>query len=510
MSFVPITGTATFRRAEPPRESSIDFSDARREVTLPIRGALPVLSKAHVDDSKHPSVALLSGAALLGLRYVAAGRLAPGSDSWVVELDAGEDDRIAMLAKSRAWGDVDATEAEAIVRSVIDAVVDAMPRRPPSESAQHGTRRPRRDREADFSGRLRRLVEERHVAGPDNRPHLVTLSLRVEADEQELLDGTCRLVLQVHDERDPVHVCDAALLWTESGPSAAHGFGDRARTHATIALRAAADAWPVLDRLLEERVPDSITLDGDELAELLEDGVDALDRAGVPLLWPRSLNRELTARGVLTPRNDDNPLMTGLFGPDAMFSFRWELALHGETLTADEMDELARAATPIIKLRDNWMVVDPRMARRARRRLIREVKPIQALAATLTGVVKVEEQEVAVVVGATLEKVRTALVGARDEGAGAHARHSPGDLARLSAPRPHLAGAADVARARRVSRRRHGTRQDGHPDRAPSAPGRGRPAWPDARGVPGLPARQLGGRDPALRARCPGPALPRR
>ncbi len=247
---------------------------------------------------------------------------------------------------------------------------------------------------------------------PDDRPHLVSLSLRIEADEQELIDGSCRLVLQVHDERNAAHVADAALLWTESGPDASHGFGDRARTHATIALQAAADAWPVLERLLEARVPDAITLDGDELASLLEDGVAALESRGVPVLWPRSLGRELTARTVLTPRKDDNPLMTGLFGPDAMFSFKWELALHGETLTSEEMDRLATATTPIIKLRDNWIVVDPRMARRARRRLVREVKPVQALAATLTGVVKVEEQDVPVVVGATLERVRADLVTA--------------------------------------------------------------------------------------------------
>ncbi|MGD9960645.1 DEAD/DEAH box helicase [Nocardioides sp.] len=405
MSFVPITGTATFRLADPPRESAVDFTDDGRAVTLPIRGALPVLSKAQADDSSHPSVALLSGAALLGLRLVAAGRIEPGPGAWVVRLDEAEEDRIAMLAKARAWGDLDAIEAEHLVRSVIAAVVDAVPRRPPSEQV-------RREPRPHFTTRLQRLVEERRIQVPDDRPQLVTLSLRVEADEQELSEGSCRLVLQAHDERNPLHVCDAALLWTESGPSSSHGFGDRARTHATIALRAAADAWPVLDRLLEERVPDTLHLDGDELTSLLEDGVAGLEAAGVPVLWPRALNRELTARTVLSPRKDDNPLMTGLFGPDAMFSFKWELALHGETLTTEEMDQLAQAATPIIKLRDNWMVVDPRMARRARKRLIRDVKPIQALAATLTGVVSVEDQDVPVVVGATLEKVRASLVGA--------------------------------------------------------------------------------------------------
>ncbi len=65
MSFVPVTGPATFRPADPPREGVVEFSDERRTVALPIRAALPVLTKAHARDDVHPSVGLLSGAALL-------------------------------------------------------------------------------------------------------------------------------------------------------------------------------------------------------------------------------------------------------------------------------------------------------------------------------------------------------------------------------------------------------------------------------------------------------------
>ena len=47
MSFVPVTGPASFRAGEPPRDGVVEFSDERRTVALPIRGALPVLTKAH-------------------------------------------------------------------------------------------------------------------------------------------------------------------------------------------------------------------------------------------------------------------------------------------------------------------------------------------------------------------------------------------------------------------------------------------------------------------------------
>ena len=242
-------------------------------------------------------------------------------------------------------------------------------------------------------------------------PALVTISLRVEADEEELVAGSVRLVLQVHDELDPLHLCDAALLWT--GTSEDHGFGDRARTHAAIALRAAAHAWPVLDRLLELRVPDEITLDTDELVSLLDDGVAALRRVGVDVLWPRSLGRDLTTRAALEHRDEraqEGPLMTGLFGPDAMFAFKWQVALHGEPLSDAEMRQLATAASPVLKLRGAWTVVDPQVARKAKKRLIRTITPVQAVAAALTGTVEVEEGEAEVIVGASLLKVRERLL----------------------------------------------------------------------------------------------------
>jgi len=408
LSFVPVTGPATFQPADPPRESVVEFSDDRRTVALPLRAALPVLSKAQTRDDLHPSVGLLSGAVLLGLRMVAAGKLRPheSAPAWrVAPLDADDADRVARLAASR--GADDPVAAETLVRQVLDAVADAMPRAAPV------TRHPARDGSGpdDFAARLeRRLARSRRRE--EEPPQLVRISLRVEADEEELVAGAVRLVLQVHDERDPLHVCDAAELFTGTD----HGFGSRARTHATIALRTAANAWPVLDRLLALRVPDQITLDSDELVSLLEHGVAALDERGVEVLWPKSLGRDLTSSAVLdrhgpsAPREDR--LHDGLFGTDALFGFRWQLALHGEPLTDEEMDRLAHAAAPIIKLRGSWAVVDPALARKARKRLIRTARPAEALASALTGTVQVSDVDEQVHVGASLLRLREQVLAA--------------------------------------------------------------------------------------------------
>ncbi|HET9996611.1 MAG TPA: DEAD/DEAH box helicase [Nocardioides sp.] len=401
---VPVTGPARVRAADPPRDSSVEFSDGVTTVSLPVREALPVLARARRGGRPHPTVAVLAEAGILALRLVGAGRFEPGDGRWLPSaLDPDEDERVRRLAteaSSDAWPP---SAAESAVRDLVAAVVDALPRGTPGASTP-GFRR-RLDAEL---GRPRPLG-----ASGAGLPALVTVSLRVEADEEELVAGSVRLVLQVHDELDPLHLCDAALLWT--GGAEDHGFGDRARTHAAIALRAAAHAWPVLDRLLELRVPDEITLDTDELVSLLDDGVAALRRVGVDVLWPRSLGRDLTTRAALEHRDEraqEGPLMTGLFGPDAMFAFKWQVALHGEPLNDAEMRQLASAASPVLKLRGAWTVVDPQVARKAKKRLIRTITPVQAVAAALTGTVEVEEGEAEVVVGASLLKVRERLLGA--------------------------------------------------------------------------------------------------
>ncbi len=436
MSFVPVTGPARLLVGEPPREGSVEFTDERRTIVLPIRGALPVLGRVRDQDDLHPSVALLAGTALLGLQLVAGGRFAPasGGDHWsVAGLDVADEQRIADLARSRARdGGFDEATAEGVVRAFLDAIADTVPRTSPARSRRTASTPAARPRVGaataggapadvtpdEFSQKLQQRIARMRARSRgerlDDRPHLVSISFRVEADEEELVAGAVRLVLQVHAADNPAHVADAALLWAEAGPEASHGFGERARTHAAIALRSAAEAWPVLDRMLDLRVPDQLVLDTDEILSLLDAGAEALGQAGHPVLWPRYLDRDVTARVELGAAGTkrEEALQDGLFGPDALFGFQWQLALHGEPLSDEEMDELARTTRPFIKLRDNWVAVDSALVKRARKRLIRTVTPVQALAATLTEVVDVEDVAYDAVVGASLLKVRERVLQA--------------------------------------------------------------------------------------------------
>ncbi len=395
---VPLDGPAVFRPGRPPRAGVVELGPEGRSRVLSMREALPVLARAHGRADLSESARALSEATVLALRLVASGRTEPVAEEdlaphWRIgDLDEDEAARVEEIA-ARADG--------LPVARLLDAVADTLPRSAPTGGAPAGW------------ALRERLTGQRR--GADRRPHLVTISLRVEADEEELVAGAVRLVLQVHDEQDPLHVRDAVDLWTRTEEE--HGFGERARVHATLALRGAAEGWPVLDRLLELQVPDQITLDTDELVSLLDTGVAALRDRSVDVLWPRSLGRDLTTTTVLDRRPDstrEEPLVEGLLGRESLFSFHWQVALHGDPLTAAEMDRLAAATTPLLKLRDQWMVVDPAVARRAKRRLVRTVSPVQAVAAALTGVVEVDDVDHDVVVGASLlavrEQLRTAAV----------------------------------------------------------------------------------------------------
>ncbi|HET7683575.1 MAG TPA: DEAD/DEAH box helicase [Marmoricola sp.] len=396
----------------PARESAVRFTGPRRELELPMRGAIPVLTRAMRADDAHASVTLLAAASMLALKLVAAGRVRRSEDDteWRVgPLDRADEDRIRALATARAYDDLDADAAERLIRQLLDAVADTMTRQPTRIAP-----RPRSVRPA-LSDRLADRVEDR-AAAADDLPDRVSVSLRVEAPAELLEGGQVSLVLQVHELDDTAHVVDAERLWLDPGGlDTAHGFSPRARVRVSVALREAAAAWPTLGRLLRRQVPDRIILEEDELADLLENGLTALAATGVDVFWPRGLRQELTPRAEveLRPRHRDDPLMTGLFGPDALFSFDWRLALGDDPLTDDEMRSLTEATGPVIRLRDNWVVIDPAVARRARRRRQRrELKPGEAVRAALTGQVDVDGTPVDVHPGASIGRLRDRIVDA--------------------------------------------------------------------------------------------------
>ena len=413
-----------FEAADPPRASSMVFwsehpSDlpdgagraGELEVVVPeqagvrrrtvparrllVAEALPLLSRARSDPAAHPAVALWGAATLVALGLVARGRLVPGLstgdlDAWRVgPLDPADIERVralaaAMPAQARAvpvddTAPIELPDAEALIRGFLDAVADGMPRTAAAARLGGGTLFA--DLRSQRVPRLRMWADE-IAAGLDSA---VRISLRVDVPDGDFTHGAFRAVVQVHSAADPTLMTDAGDLWRGH-----RGFGPRARIDTVVAVRRAARVWPLLDRLLQGAIPDQVLLTDDDVVELLSAVGPQLAAAGVDVHWPKGLTRALTAKAVLGQREPPPSDVPAFFSGDSLLSFNWQLALGGDPLTEEEMDRLAEAHRPIVRLRDQWLLLDPEVARKARSRALRPVRPIEALSAALTGSAYVE------------------------------------------------------------------------------------------------------------------------
>ncbi|WP_181768929.1 DEAD/DEAH box helicase, partial [Streptomyces albidus (ex Kaewkla and Franco 2022)] len=203
-------------------------------------------------------------------------------------------------------------------------------------------------------------------------------------------------IVQVHSLADPTLVADAAQLW-----HGADHFGPRARIDTLLALRRAARVWSPLERLLERPVPDVLALTEPEVSDLLGRVATRLAAAGVAVHWPREVARELTATAVIRPAPGSASDGFGFFESDELLEFHWQLALGDEQLSEAEMDALAEAHRPVVRLRGQWVLVDPGLVRKARKRHLGLLDPVEALSAALTGSAEMDGETVeAVPVGA--------------------------------------------------------------------------------------------------------------
>ncbi|WP_329333012.1 SNF2-related protein [Streptomyces sp. NBC_00663] len=405
-------------------------------LTVPLAEALPLLVRARRDPAAHPATACWGAAALHALRLTARGRLLPGltvtgHDAWRAgPLDPDDIAHLRAIAAALPYeghavplpgpGPLRLPEPEALMRAFLDAVADTLPRTP---AAPFASGRPFADRRPQYLPGAYDWAAE-VAAGMDAG---VRISLRLDLSAYELFDAGDEVrsagaaIVQVHSLADPTLVADAAALWAGEADAV---FGPRARVDAALAVRRAARVWPPLDRLAEQDVPDVLALSQHELGDLLGVAATRLAAAGVAVHWPRDLAHDLSAAAVVRPAPGSATDGTGFFESEELLQFRWQLALGGDPLTEAEMDTLAEAHRPVVRLRDQWVLVDPALVRKARKRELGLLDPVDALSVALTGTTEVDGETVeAVPVGAlaALRDRLTAGIRPAEPPAGLHA-----------------------------------------------------------------------------------------
>ena len=132
--------------------------------------------------------------------------------------------------------------------------------------------------------------------------------------------------------------------------------------------------YPELVSGLRTACPSGLGLDTEGAYHFLSTAAPLLDEAGfgvlLPSWWDRrgrlglALSAHTPVDGVVAKKKK--------FGRDQLFEFRWELAIGDDTLTEDEIAALAETKAPLIRLRGQWVAVDPEQLRRGLEFLTRE------------------------------------------------------------------------------------------------------------------------------------------
>jgi superfamily II DNA or RNA helicase len=354
---------------------------------LAVRDVLDDLVQLGPDAEVSRSVAAWGHVARVAVGLAARGRLQPaivgGVDTWVLA-PLGEEDRQVRAALA-AWippeshclalvEDGPNMLAPAVaVSGFYGAVADSLPRTAAAGIAS-GLRAWAGDAPADVADLERFLPRadagERTIVG-------LRVAMPGEADEPFTVE------LQLRSAVDPSLVIDASDLWA----GATAGLGPDTETDLLLGLRRGARLWPPLERLLAEPCPTSLELADHEAIDLFGPLATDLAGAGVEVLIPSALTRTLEARAHVEPPPGagDGPAQ---FDLATACELSWRGVLGGEPLTEQELSELAETRRPLVRLRGEWVVVDPAVVSKLGRR--DTLSGADALVAALSGEVEID------------------------------------------------------------------------------------------------------------------------
>ncbi|MDT0529872.1 SNF2-related protein [Micromonospora sp. DSM 115977] len=170
--------------------------------------------------------------------------------------------------------------------------------------------------------------------------------------------------LQAADEPS-LHV-DAGQVWRAPASVAGlAGRGDDPQETLLAELGRASRLWPELDTALRTATPEALELDVEGAHRFLREGAPVLHAAGFAVLLPSWWRRPSSRLGArLQARSRTAPgtvaATAGGVGLDALVDYRWEVSLGDQPLTAEELASLAALKTPLVRLRGQWVELDPK------------------------------------------------------------------------------------------------------------------------------------------------------
>src|SRR5215472_14964810 len=173
-----------------------------------------------------------------------------------------------------------------------------------------------------------------------------------------------RLEFLLQSIADPSLLIPAEQTWSDDGTLSR--WLPRPQELLLGELGRASRIYPELADGLRQARPCSLDLDADGAYRFLSTAAPALDEAGfgvlLPSWWDRRARLGLTM-SAHTPA-DGVVAKPGKFGKDQLMDFRWRLAVGDDTLSEAEIAALAQTKAPLVRLRGQWVAVDPDQLKR--------------------------------------------------------------------------------------------------------------------------------------------------
>ncbi|HEV2783157.1 MAG TPA: DEAD/DEAH box helicase [Actinophytocola sp.] len=195
----------------------------------------------------------------------------------------------------------------------------------------------------------------------------VRVCFRLEPPEDDE-DDEWGLEFLVQDVAEPSLIVGTAEIWRSD---AAMILFDRHVERPQEALLAelgrASRLWPELDDALRSAMPTGLVMDTVQAYWFLRAAAPLLAQAGfgvlLPSTWrPGGIGLKLSGSSPGTPGTVQTRSQVGF---DALVDYRWQVALGEHVLTGDELDQLARAKAPLVRMRGQWVEVDHIRLRKA-------------------------------------------------------------------------------------------------------------------------------------------------
>ena len=210
---------------------------------------------------------------------------------------------------------------------------------------------------AEEANRWRRPIEVAATAP-------VRLCLRLEEPGPKRDDWNVTYWLQAHD--DMSLIVPTAAAWKTEGPEAAvlakNGF--RPREYVLSALGQAAALCPRIEASLEASIPVGYTLDASGAHQFLAARAALLEQAGfgvfLPKWWTHGGTRlGLSAKAQIEPRKSNRTHAKSIMGLDQILQFQWKIMLGDHEISIRELENLAQLKAPLVKIRGQWVLVNP-------------------------------------------------------------------------------------------------------------------------------------------------------